>query len=331
LNNGEYQASLTLAQRFSGLAAKRTAPADLLVGERMTGTSLHYLGNQTDARRQIEHALNGYVALAHRPHPNRYQFDQRVTACATLARILWLQGLPERAMRSAQSSIELAEANEHVLSLCNALVQAACPVALFVGDMAAAERSIATLLEQSGKHGLDLWHLRGRGYRGMLLNKAGDTVAGLQLLDTVLKELRETKYAGHYVAFLGAFAEALGRTGQVEQGLVAIDEALARSERTEARWCTAELLRIKGGLVLQEGGPNSAGATEGHFLQALGWARRQSALSWELRAATNLAQLWREQGQTKQAHELLAPIYERFTEGFGTADLVAAKTLLDAL
>jgi predicted ATPase len=75
----------------------------------------------------------------------------------------------------------------------------------------------------------------------------------------------------------------------------------------------------------------AAAAAENHFRQALDWARGQGALSWELRAAASLARLWRDQTRTKEAHELLAPIYARFTEGFCTADLVAAKTLLDVL
>jgi predicted ATPase len=227
LNNGEYRAALTLAQQFSDLAATQTGAADLLVGERMTGTALHYLGNQTDARRHIERTLGGYPA---RRQPNRYQFDQRVTAGATLARILWLQGFPDQAMRSAQESVEAAQASEDVLSLCNALVQAACPVALFVGDVASAARYTAMLLDHSAKHGLALWYVRGQGFNGMLLNQTGESAAGLRLLGAALEELRETKYTGHLMAFLGALAEASGRIGQVAAGLVAIDEALARSE-----------------------------------------------------------------------------------------------------
>jgi predicted ATPase len=327
LNNGEYRAALTLAQRFCILAEDQTLPQDLLVGERMTGTALHYLGNQTDARRHIERTLARYPA---RPRPNRYQFDQRVTARATLARILWLQGFADRAVRSARSSVEAAQASEDVLSLCNALVQSACPVTLFVGDLASAERYIAMLLDHSTKHGLALWHVRARGFNGMLLNKTGDTAAGLQLLGAALEELRETKYAGHLMAFLGAFAEASGRVGQVAEGLAAIDEALARSERTEGRWGVAELRRVKGELVLLEDAQNSVHAAEDLFLKALDWARRQGALSWELRAAASLSRLWYGQGRTKDAREVLTPIYERFTEGFDTADLVSAKTLLDA-
>ena len=328
LNNGEYRAALMLAQRFSSLAANRTLPQDLLVGERMTGTTLHYLGNQTDARRHIERTLGGYAA---RPPPNRYQFDQRVTARATLARIFWLQGFPDRAVHSARESVEAAQATEDVLSLCNALVQAACPVALFVGDLVSAERYIAMLLDDSARHGLTLWHVRGRGFDGMLLNQAGDTAVGLRHLGGALEELRENKYAGHLMALLGAFAEASGRVGQVAEGLIAIDEALARSERTGGRWCVAELLRIKGELVLLERQPDAAAVAEDLFLQGLGWARDQGALAWELRTATSLARSWRDRGRTQDAHELLAPVYDRFTEGFDTGDLRAAEALLDAL
>jgi predicted ATPase len=123
----------------------------------------------------------------------------------------------------------------------------------------------------------------------------------------------------------------LGRAGEVAQGLAAIDRALERSERIEERWCVADLLRIKGELAVLDGAPDAAAAAEGHFRQGLDWASRQGALSWELRCATSLARLWHARGDTKQARELLAPLYGRFTEGFGTADLKSAKTLLDTL
>jgi predicted ATPase len=134
-----------------------------------------------------------------------------------------------------------------------------------------------------------------------------------------------------YIGFLGALAEGLGGAGQVAEGLMAIEEALARSERNDARWCMAELLRIKGELLLSKGAPNAAAAAEDHFRRALDWARRQTALSWELRAATSLARLFREQGRSADATALLQPVYDRFTEGFDTADPKAAKALLDEL
>jgi predicted ATPase len=117
----------------------------------------------------------------------------------------------------------------------------------------------------------------------------------------------------------------------VTEGIAAIDEALARSERDEERWYVPELLRAKGELVLREDAPDAASIAEDHFRQALHSARRQGALSWELRAATSLARLWRDQNRTRAAREILAPVYDRFTEGFETTDLKAAKCLLDRL
>jgi predicted ATPase len=153
----------------------------------------------------------------------------------------------------------------------------------------------------------------------------------LALLRTAQGELRETGFVALYTEILRALAEALAGAGEVAEGLTTIDEALARSERDEERWCVAELLRIKGELLLLQAGLNAVVTAEDHFRQAIDWAGRQSALSWELRAATSLARLWREQARNEEARELLAPIYARFTEGFETADLRAAKALIGDL
>jgi predicted ATPase len=77
--------------------------------------------------------------------------------------------------------------------------------------------------------------------------------------------------------------------------------------------------------------PDAAAAAGDHFRQAVDWARRQGALSWELRAATSLARMWRDQGRSQEARELLAPVYDRFAEGFESTDLKVAKAMLDGL
>jgi tetratricopeptide (TPR) repeat protein len=331
LSSGEYRTALAITQRFCSLAANQPDPVDLLIADRMIGTPLHYLGDQTNARRHIERMLARYVTPVHRPHIIRFQFDQRLTAGCTLARILWLQGFPDRAMRTAQSSVEEASITDHALSLCNTLAQAACPIALFIGDLAAAERFVAMLLDHSARHALAVRHAEGHCSRGALLIQRGDAVVGTQQLRCALDELCKLGFVQRCPSFLGALAEGLGRAGQAAEGLVAIDEALALCERDEERWCVAELLRIKGELVLLEGGPDAEEAAEDHFTQALDWARRQGALSWELRAGTSLARLWRDQNRTRAAREILAPVYDRFTEGFETVDLKAAKLLLDGL
>jgi predicted ATPase len=132
-----------------------------------------------------------------------------------------------------------------------------------------------------------------------------------------------------FISFLGEVAEALGRAGQSGDGLATIDETIARSEHTEERWWTTDLLRVRGELLLLQGAKDAAAVAEDHFRQALDGARRQGALSWELRAATTLARLLRDRGRPANAIALLQPVYDRFTEGFGTADLTAAKHLLD--
>jgi len=248
-----------------------------------------------------------------------------------LALILWLQGFPDQAMRTAQRTIESARARDHTISLCYALSTAACPVALWVGDLAAAERYVSMLLDHSAKLGMAVWQAGGRCLKGALLLKHGRINAGLQLLRSALDELRETGSVPRYSTFLGVLAEGLAKAGQMAAGRVAVDEALARSESNEERWCVAELLRIKGELVLLENGPDTAAAAERHFSQALDWARRQGALSWELRAATSLSRMWRDQGRGTEARKLLARVYNRFTEGFETRDLENAKALLGQL
>ena len=146
-----------------------------------------------------------------------------------------------------------------------------------------------------------------------------------------LEELREASYVLRSPGLLGKLSEGLARIGQVAEGLAAIDDALAQCERTDERWNMAELLRVKGELLLREGAPEAKVAAEHHYQLGLEWARRQGALFWELRCATTLARLWRDQARSGEARKLLAPVYDRFTEGFATADLKAAKAFLDDL
>jgi predicted ATPase len=275
--------------------------------------------------------LERYPAPANRRDLIRFQFDQRVASYCFLARVLWLQGLADQAMRVARNGIDAAQAVGHPLSLFYALIQAACPVAVLAGDLAAADRFVTSLLELSNRHAMAAWHVWGQCYRGVLLAELGDAATGSHLLRTALGRLSEAAFHMHYIFLTAELASALGRAGEVAQGLAAIDRALARSEQNEEGWCVAELLRIKGDLLLLEGKPEGKAASEDHYRRALDWADRQGALSWELRAATSLARLWRDQGRPAEGMALLQPVYDRFTEGFDTADLQAAKALLDAL
>jgi predicted ATPase/DNA-binding SARP family transcriptional activator len=329
VSRGECRAALALAERFCGRVAGNDNPAEVPVGERMVGVSLHYLGDQANARHHLERMLRGYVAPAHRSHAIRFQYDQQVAGRMILARVLWLQGFPDQALRMAQGNVEDARVLDHALTLCYAL-EAACLVALWSSDWAAAGPSVAMLLDHSARHALTVWHARGRCLNGVLLITRGEVGGGLPLLRDALHELGATGFVPHHTALLGTLAQGEAGSGEMAQGLATIDEALARSERDEEHWCIAELLRVKADLVLREGAPGADPIAEGLLEHALQWARRQGALSWELRCAAGLAQLWHRQGRTGPASELLPPIYHRFTEGFDTADLRAAKTLLES-
>src|SRR5262249_55913180 len=150
----------------------------------------------------------------------------------------------DEALRTVEQNIAEALAIDHTLSLCNALAQAACPVALLAGDLAAAERFTELLLHHTVRHGLDVWHACGRCFQGMILLRRGD-LAGLEPLRAGVEEHGEAKFVQYLSQFHAALAEGLAAGGQVAKGLAIIDEALARSERTDERWNIAELLRIR--------------------------------------------------------------------------------------
>jgi predicted ATPase len=326
-SRGECRRALALAEAFRDRA---NTPADRPVGERMVSASLHYLGEQANARRHLEGVLGRYIDTARRSHAIRFQYDQKVSARMILARILWLQGFPEQARRTAQEAVEDARAVDHALSLCNAL-EMPYLVAIWSGDLVAAEHAVTALLEHSTRHALAAAHRQARCFKGALLIERGEAEDGLELLRTAVEEIRETGFVPYYPVTLGTLARGLAGVGEVAQALATIDEALAKSERDEERWWIAELLRIKAELILMTGAPGAGPAAEEHLQQALEWARRQGALSMELRCATGLARRWLEQDRPDPARDLLAPVHGRFTEGFDTADLRAAKAILDQL
>jgi predicted ATPase/DNA-binding winged helix-turn-helix (wHTH) protein len=329
ISTGEQSVALSLAQRFHTLAAKQSGPNDRVIGERMMGGSQYYLGDFPSAGQHLRSALVHDAAPAQKWQLVRFQVDPRAGARAFLARVLWLRGLPDQAMRTAESSLEDAQATNHATSLGLALAVAACPVALWSGDLAAAERYVEMLLDNSARHVLGRWRAFGRCYQALLAMQRGDANVGLRLLLAVFDEPTTARSAARLFAFV--ISAAARNAGQIAEGLPAIEEAIVRSQLNEERWLNAELLRVKGELLLSRGVTDAAVAAEDHFRQALDWAAQQGALSWELRAATSLARLWRDQARDEEARDLLARVYDRFTEGFATADLRTAKSLIEEL
>jgi predicted ATPase len=203
-----------------------------------------------------------------------------------------------------------------------------CLVALWVGNLAAAERYAEMLLDHSRKHGFAPWNDFASRLKGVVLVKTGDLDAGSPLLRAGLDEITDPNSGLWFLTGLSEMAEALGHAGRIADGLATVERGIDRSQRG---WLAPELLRIKGELLLSQGTTGTTETVEDVFRQALDWAREHGSLSWELRAATSLARLLRDQGRPADATACLQPIYDRFSEGFGTADLIAAKQLLDDL
>ncbi|MEJ0015886.1 MAG: winged helix-turn-helix domain-containing protein [Acetobacteraceae bacterium] len=322
LNHGAFQESLLMAQRFSDVA---TNPGDLAIGDRMAGISLHFLGEQAAARQHLESVLRRRYEAAPRSRMIRLQYDQKLAARAYLPRILWLQGFPDQAMRAAHRVVRDALADGHALSICLALSQAACSVALLAGDVAAADRFVAMLRERAAAYALDLWRAEGRCHEGILRVMRGDVAVGLRMFRAGADELLDTNTGMNHAGFLIGMAGALIVAGDCTQALVLVSGMLARSDRAEERWFRPELLRLSGECRLCAG---ELEAAEASFRQSLDCAQRQETPSWALRTAIGLAGLLRTTGRAEEARTVLGHVLGQFTEGFETADLRRGRSLI---
>jgi predicted ATPase/DNA-binding winged helix-turn-helix (wHTH) protein len=323
-STGELRTALALAQEFSAIA-RQTSELDRRVGDRLMGHTLHLLGDQAAAREHLERMLAGYTPPATGAEAMRYIFDQRALALCFLARIHWLQGYPDQAMQMARDVVHGERERGDALSACQVLVQVGCPIGLMVGDLAAAAEYVSELIELSTRQDWQFWRAFGECYRGVLTIQQGDVAVGVELLDEALRGLRNIDFGVHYLYFLCQYAGALGLAGRAERGLEVIEQAMARSDSNDERWCVAEVLRIKGDLLHRQG---ELGAADATLAAAKEWAERQGALSWSLRIVTSTARLGRDMGRAAAARAKLAAVCARFTEGFDTADYRAARALL---
>ena len=334
LTTGKYRGALRLGEQFRTVAAETADRSDVPIGSRLIGLGLHMLGDQPGARRHLEPLIGARFATAPRPsHIILYQYDQRVILECYYARVLWLQGCGDQARRLTGNLVDYARTKDHLVSFLLTLLFAACPIALYVGDVTTADHHVRLAFDLATRHALEVWKDLAQCFEGAVLIRRGDDGAGSQLLQSALERLPFPKPTLHHhmSLLLVELAAGLGRAGQLAEGQGVLDDALARAEQTEAGWCLAELLRTKGELHLLEGAPTAVETAEKCFRRALDVARDQGALSWELRSAMSLARLWRGQKRMNEARKLLGPVYRRFTEGFEAADLVAAKALLASL
>jgi predicted ATPase/DNA-binding winged helix-turn-helix (wHTH) protein len=329
-NNGEYLAAQPFAERFSQLAISAGCPADVLVSNRLTGNTIHFLGYQFDARRNFERVLDLYVAPDDHRHSTLFNFDQRLLAQTMLSRVLWLQGFQDQSKASAQAALTDALAADRGRSLYASYVlgNAICLIELVNGDLLAAEQSIDILVELAAHKGASFWKARAQCLKAILLIKRCEFVTGSMRLRAALDTFDRDDPVIKNPEYLGALAEGLAGMDRIAEGLITIDVALQQADREGCGWCIPELHRIKGDLLLQEARDQSILAAEDCFSRALEEARRQGALLWELRTALSLARLRVRQDRVNEARRIVAPIYGRFTEGFQTKDLRSARALL---
>ena len=323
----DFQAALAFARRFAAIAKRIADRNARSTADRILSTPLFFLGELAEA---LTCARRVYRRDKRPPYIVRSGCDLSISARCNVAQILWHQGLLDQSAQVSQDVLADAEAGGNPVSLCVALIWAGCPISLRLGDLETAERSIARLKHDAENLALSSHYASGLGFEGQLFAIRGDVAAAEQLLRAALAGLHEAQHEILYTPFLSGLAEVLATAVRFDAGLAAADEALRRAERNNAFWWMPEALRIKGEVLLLSDKADTT-AAEDHFRRSLDLAHQQGALSWELRAAISLARLQRDQGWIGGARDLLAAVYNRFTEGFGTADLQSATRLLDEL
>jgi predicted ATPase len=204
---------------------------------------------------------------------------------------------------------------------------------MMTGDFATADQEIERLIELATGLNAPHWETAGHFLKGKSLVERGEFAQGLPLLRDASETSDRTGWRMSHTEFKGALALGLAGTGRLDEALVAVDDAMAADrEGADGRgWYAPELLRIKGEVLLQQAADQSILAAEDCFDQAAQMARDQGALFWELRVALSVARLRVSQGRRREARAPLASVYDRFTEGFATADMQAARTLLEEL
>ncbi len=327
----EFPSALSLADRFRALAANSSDPCDVAVGHRLLAAPLHFLGDQEGALHHAERMISGYRAASRRAHIARYQFDQLVTASIAQSRALWVLGRCDQALRTLDASVDDAIATGHKLSLCNTLMQAACPIALLAGDLLRAERFTELLRKEAERGSLGVWHLFAGCFEGQILVKQGKASEGVALILAAIARQRSAGHHQYTASFNLAYAEALAAAGLMAEAKAALDATLAQTARNKEYWAKPELLRLKGELALCSPDAFSHEQAEELFSTSLELAIGQKALAWQIRSATSLARLRLAQGRQSEGRSLLLPTYNAFSEGHALPDLMAARSLLDRL
>jgi two-component system NtrC family sensor kinase len=323
----EIDLALRLDEDLLRLSRQRNDTAGLVLGHLSSGINLMFVGRFAASRFHLEKALALYDPVSHHSLVQQAGVHPHVFSQAYLGNVLFCLGFPDQALARSNANVPEATRLAHPPSLAGALAIGARLLSL-VGDYAALDDWVNQLIALATEQSFPHWRAQGAIYRGWVKVRNGDVTEGMALMrsgSTAYRASGAELFLPHYMA-LGAAACEI--TGQVEECLTLLDEALGIIERTGENWFAAELNRRKGELLLRRGDFESA---EELYHKALRVAKEQEGKLWELRAAMSLARLRRQQDRPSEARDLLAPVYGWFTEGFDTPDLKEARALLNDL
>jgi predicted ATPase len=326
---GTIVAALEQATDFLSFAKSQPSSGPLLLGHRTLAFSLIFSGDHRAALAHAETAASLYRPDEHRDDAFRYGEDIGVGAFVVLSWALWHCGYPDQSARAADRALAYGRQLGHAHTLAHAFYFAGM-AAVFARDVATARAHSHDCVALASEHGFAHRAALGRILQGWADAQRGEATTGITRIRDGLAAAEAAGTGVSTPLFLALLAEALALAGKIEEGLAALDDALAKAAVSGERGWDAEIHRLRGELAGRLPYPDPAKAEES-FRTALAIAHEQGTRGYELRAATSLARLWGEQGRRAEARDLLAPIYGWFTEGFDTADLKEAKALLDKL
>jgi predicted ATPase/DNA-binding winged helix-turn-helix (wHTH) protein len=329
LRTGDWRQAFAVAQRSERVAANLGDPASIAMANWALGFSNYFAGNSISA--EMNWGASRFQQDSSRMYGHNVVFDRDTharTRCG-LGSVLWVRGFPDRAMKIGSDTIKEGAILRDPSTLCICLIFTSFTF-LRIGNWTEAAEMIERLLAHASKYSLAPYEAIGIGLRGTLSIERGKAETGVRLVQSAIEKLHAGRYELHNPAFLGTLAQGLAMVGRFDEALVRIDEAIARIESNGQLLSLPEFLRIKGTILIAS--PQSdLDRAETLFRRSLEIADQQSALSWALRTATSTAQLRCGQDRIDEARDVLAPIYDRFTEGFESSDLKKGKMLLDRL
>jgi predicted ATPase/DNA-binding winged helix-turn-helix (wHTH) protein len=327
-SRGEYGSAQIAAERIEQIAHRIGDPIHLRFAYQQMANTLLTRGRSREAQQYLERVLRISAASGDRRDAIYYNSNDHAADRATLAAALWVQGFTDQALNEARLSLKELQGADHPLLLCRTLYGIS-RMSTMTGDFATADREIARLIEVAKGSNARLWETLAHFLKGKLLVERGEFAQGLLVLRDAFETCDRTGWHMSYGENIGALALGLAGTGRLDEALIALDDAMAADGR--GWWYASELLRIKGEILLQQAADQRVLAAEDCFNQAAQIARERGALFWELRVALSLARLRVSQGRHHEARAPLASVYDQFTEGFATADLQAARTMLEGL